>query len=266
VTSSRSAGSSLGPRRGATSFSRCQIASVMNGVTDGGSADSDNNDGKDIIARLFAHPFVDTTVEPLQGLGLGVAATWGRETGTPSNYKTSGQQTFFSWVNGTSLDDDRFRISPQAYWYWGPFGLLGEYVFTSTDVERTAAGRKVSAGPDANSWQLAASYVLTGENASYRGVTPREGFSPSKGTWGAFEIAARYDQLSIGEEAFQKGFANPNTSAQEAQGATLGVNWYMNRFLKFVVNYEHSWFVGGAPNGGDRDAEDLVSTRFQLNY
>jgi phosphate-selective porin OprO/OprP len=238
----------------------------MNGVTDGGSADSDNNDGKDIIARVFAHPFVDTTVEPLQGLGLGVAATWGRETGTPSNYKTSGQQTFFSWVNGTSLDNDRFRISPQAYWYWGPFGLLGEYVFTSTDVERTAAGRKVSAGPDANSWQLAASYVLTGENASYRGVTPRENFSPSKGTWGAFEFAARYDELSIAEEAFDKGFANPSTSAQEAQGATLGVNWYMNRFLKFVVNYEHTWFEGGAPNGGDRDAEDLVSTRFQLNY
>lgn len=238
----------------------------MNGVTDGGSADSDNNDGKDIIARLFAHPFVDTTVEPLQGLGLGVAATWGRETGTPSNYKTSGQQTFFSWTNGTSLEDDRFRISPQAYWYWGPFGLFGEYVFTSTNVRRNAGGGRVFASPDADSWQLAASYVLTGENASYRGVTPREGFSPSKGTWGAFEIAARYDQLSIGEEAFQKGFANPNTSAQEAQGATLGVNWYMNRFLKFVVNYEHSWFEGGAPNGGDRDAEDLVSTRFQLNY
>jgi len=239
---------------------------VMNGVTDGGSADSDNNDGKDIIARVFAHPFVDTTVEPLQGLGLGVAATWGHETGTPSNYKTSGQQTFFSWANGTSLDNDRLRISPQAYWYWGPFGLLGEYVFTSTDVERPGAVGTVSAGPDANSWQLAASYVLTGENASYRGVTPRENFAPSKGTWGAFELAARYDELSIDQEAFDKGFANPNASAQQAQGATLGVNWYMNRFLKFVVNYEHTWFDGGAPNGGDRDAEDLISTRFQLNY
>ena len=159
----------------------------MNGVTDGGSADSDNNDGKDIIARVFAHPFVDTTVEPLQGLGIGVAATWGRETGTPANYKTSGQQTFFSWTNGTSLDDDRFRISPQAYWYWGPFGLFGEYVFTSTNVRRNAGGGRVVASPDAESWQLAASYVLTGENASYRGVTPREGFSPSNGSWGAFE-------------------------------------------------------------------------------
>ncbi|MGZ8717148.1 MAG: porin [Gaiellaceae bacterium] len=239
---------------------------VMNGVTDGGSGESDNNDGKDIIARLFGHPFVNTTTLPLQGLGLGVAATWGRETGTPSNYRTSGQQTFFSWASGTQLDNDRFRISPQAYWYWGPFGLFGEYVFTSTDVTRTVAGGKVSAGPDADSWQLAASYVLTGENASYRGVTPRESFSPSKGTWGAFEVAARYDQLSIDEEVFEKGFANPSTSAREAQGATLGVNWYLNRFLKFGVNYEPSWFDGGAPDGGDRNAEDLVSTRFQLNY
>ena len=67
----------------------------------------------------------------------------------------------------------------------------------------------------------------------------------------------------VAQEAFDKGFANPNTSAKEAQGATLGVNWYLNRYLKFVVNYEHTWFDGGAPNGGNRDAEDLVSTRFQ---
>jgi len=60
--------------------------------------------------------------------------------------------------------------------------------------------------------------------------------------------------------------ANPDKSAREAQGATLGVNWYLNRFLEFGVNYEHTWFDGGAPDGGNRDAEDLVSTRFQLNY
>ena len=239
---------------------------AMNGVTDGGSGETDNNDGVDVIARLFAHPFVDTTIEPLQGLGIGVATTWGRETGPPSNYKTSGQQTFFAWTNGTQLDDDRFRITPQAYWYWGPFGLLTEYVFESMDVERNVSGGRISGSPDAEAWQLYASYVLTGENASYRGVTPREGFAPSNGTWGAFEVAARYDQLSVAQEVFDKGFANPNTSAKEAQGATLGLNWYLNRYLKFVVNYEHTWFDGGAPNGGDRDAEDLVSTRFQLNY
>jgi len=111
-----------------------------------------------------------------------------------------------------------------------------------------------------------AARLHTGENASYRGVTPRESFSPSKSTWGAFEVAARYDQLSIDGEAFEKGFANPDKSAREAQGATLGVNWYLNRFLEFGVNYEHTWFDGGAPDGGNRDAEDLVSTRFQLNY
>ncbi len=242
-----------------------QVA-VMNGVTDGGSGETDNNDGTDFIARIFAHPFVDTTVEPLQGLGLGVAATWGRETGTPANYRTSGQQNFFTWTNGTQLDDDRFRVTPQAYWYWGPFGLFSEYVFTSANLKRNGSAGEITASPDAESWQIAASYVITGENASYRGVTPREGFSPKNGTWGAFEVAARYDELSIDQEVFEKGFANENASAQEAQGATLGVNWYLNRWLKFAVNYEHTWFDGGAPNGGDRDAEDLVSTRFQLNY
>lgn len=242
-----------------------QVA-VMNGVTDGTSATSDNNDAKDILARVFAHPFVDTTIEPLQGLGIGVATSWGRETGTPASYRTSGQQVFYSWTSGTQLHDDRFRISPQGYWYWGPFGLFGEYVLSANDVERTVSGVKSTGRPDIDSWQIAASYVVTGENASYRGVTPREPFSVTNGTFGAFEVAARYDELSVDQEAFDRGFANINSSAKKAQGATLGVNWYLNRWLKFVVNYEHTWFEGGAPDGDDRDAEELVSTRFQLNY
>jgi phosphate-selective porin OprO/OprP len=241
-------------------------AALMNGVTDGGSGEVDTNDGKDVVARLFAHPFVNTTVEPLQGLGVGVAASWGRQDGTPSGYRTSGQQTFFSWATGTSLDDDRFRISPQGYWYWGPFGLLGEYVFSGNEVTRTAGGRRITTDADMDAWQLAASYVVTGENASYRGVTPRAPFDPSQGGFGAFEVAARYGELDVDDDVFDLGFANEATSAKEAQAAALGVNWYMNRWLKFAVNYEHTWFDGGAPNGEDRDGEDVVLTRFQLNY
>ncbi|MBS1105673.1 MAG: porin [Deltaproteobacteria bacterium] len=110
-----------------------------------------------------------------------------------------------------------------------------------------------------------------GEQATGAGDRRRTGWllpavRGPKSTWGAFEDAARYDQLSIDGEAFEKGFANPDKSSREAQGATLGVNWYLNRFLEFGVNYEHTWFDGGAPDGGNRDAADLVSTRFQLNY
>ena len=86
-----------------------------------------------------------------------------------------------------------------------------------------------------------------------------------KGTWGAFEVAARYHQLSLDEDAFDN-FANPNTSAQEAQGATLGVNWYLNRWLKFVRELRAHLVRRRRARRRQPRPEDLVSTRFQLNY
>ena len=96
----------------------------MNGVTRRRLGDTDNNDGKDIIARLFAHPFVDTTIEPLQGLGLGVARTWGRETGTPRLQDLRPADVLL--VGDRHVAPRRpLRISPQALLVLGPFGLLG---------------------------------------------------------------------------------------------------------------------------------------------
>ncbi len=242
---------------------------AMNGVTDGSSADTDNNDAKDVVARVFAHPFQETNIEALQGLGLGFALSWGHETGTPANYKTAGQNTFFAWGSGVSLDDDRLRISPQFNYYWGPFGLQGEYVLSQNKLVRTG-GREDEA--DIQAWQLTASWVLTGENASYYGVTPREPFSPHNGGIGAFEIAARVGQLWVPDAVFDKGYANPFTSARKANEAAIGVNWYVNRWLKLVLDYDQTWFDGGArgsSNGNplaDRNTEHFVGTRLQFSY
>ena len=55
-------------------------------------------------------------------------------------------------------------------------------------------------------------------------------------------------------------------SASKAYGYTLGVNWYLNRWLKFMVNWEQTYFDGGAAGGADRDTEDTIYTRLQLQY
>ena len=65
---------------------------------------------------------------------------------------------------------NRYLISPQAYYYVGPFGLLGEYVQTAQDVKNGNTFGEIST----SAWQVAASYVITGEKASYKSVTPRK--------------------------------------------------------------------------------------------
>ena len=76
---------------------------------------------------------------------------------------------------------------------------------------RACNGVVTEANLDNESWQAAVSYVLTGENASYRSVSPAQSFDLTKGTWGAFEVAARYSELNVDKDAFPI-FADPDES------------------------------------------------------
>lgn len=237
---------------------------LMNGVSDGSSAEVDTADGKDVIGRIFVHPFQGSTTEWLSGLGLGVPVGYGEtEAGTPSVYRSQGQATFFSYAAGTEYDGNRFRWSPQFYYYYGPFGVLGEYVRSSQDFQRAG----VTESFDNDAWQIALNYVITGENASFKGVVPREDFAPGQGGWGAWEVAGRYHELHVDDDVFDTGFASILTSASDAKAWGVGVNWYLNRWVKLMLDYDRTSFDGGGgADGGDRPAESVVFVRWQLSY
>lgn len=246
-------------------------AGLFNGVVDLGSGDFDDRDGKDFAGRVFAHPFKRTKVELAQGLGLGLAGTIGNQLGTPTSpnlpaYRTTGQQVFFRYrsdgtLAGTTLaNGEHYRISPQAYYYAGPFGLLTEYVVSAQKVKRGTTEAQLSN----ESWQVAGSYVLTGEKASYRGVTPKKVFELGTGHFGALEIAGRYSQLKVDGGTFPV-FANPTAVARKAEAWAVGLNWYFNKNVKFVLNYEQTGFDGGGTKG-DRETEKAFLSRFQIAF
>ncbi len=119
-------------------------------------------------------------------------------------------------------------------------------------------------------WQLAISWVLTGERASYKGVSPASNFDPAAGTWGAFEVAARYTELTVDDEAFDLGYADPLRSARQARAWAAGLNWYLNKNLKAQLNFEQTAFEGGARtvsgDEADRETENLVVSRVQIAF
>jgi phosphate-selective porin OprO/OprP len=257
--------------------------SWTNGVNDGNSTDSfgdvDTNAGKEWTARVFALPFGNSDSFVLRGLGLGIAGSHGTFDGTTAqplvpSYKTPAQSTFFSYRGGTATpvlaNGTRERIGPQFYWYAGRFGLLGEYTHVSQDVVRTtvAAGRR-TATFDTSAWQLQASWFLTGEEESFRGFKPNNVFSLDNHTWGAFELVARYHVLDPDDDAFLGGaasFADPNVAARKASAFGVGLNWYFNENLKWVLDYDQTSFDGGAPGGADRADEKVFLTRFALGF
>jgi phosphate-selective porin OprO/OprP len=251
-------------------FATWQFA-VMNGVLDGGSADANVNDGVDLVGRVFLHPFQETSIELLQGLGVGAAFSYGRRDGanntaTSTNtsvYRSAGQQSFFTYGVGVSEVDDQIRIAPQAYWYWGPLGLMAEWTRSTPNLR--LAGQDIS--PDVDAWELTGSWVVTGENKTFQGVVPRTSFNPAREDTGpgAWEIAARVGGFRIDDDVFDRGFANSATQAQEALEWAVGVNWYINPFLKFSVNYNDTSFEAGAA-GGDKSTEGVLSSRFQVAF
>ena len=77
-----------------------------------------------------------------------------------------------------------------------------------------------------------------------------------------------YNHLTVGASAFEDGansFANPASAARAASAYGVGVNWYLNRNFKWMLDYEHTRFDGGAAKG-DRPDEELLVTRFYLQF
>ncbi len=143
---------------------------VFNGVPDLANGGDDLSDAKDFAARVFVQPFKNGT---LRGLGVGVGASTGIERGTPAStglpqYRTPGQQVMFRYrtdaatpANNVYANGKRARVSPQAYFYTGPLGFLGEYAISRNEVTQNG----VTAQLDHKAWEATGSFFLTGEKA-----------------------------------------------------------------------------------------------------
>lgn len=244
---------------------------IFNGVPDGGSSVSDVSDEKDFVGRIFLSPFKNSDQNVLRGLSFGVAGSLGKEEGGVTatgltSIRSPGQASVFSYITSTNAPDNavadgsRTRLSPQFTYYYGSFGLLGEYITSEQEV--TLSENSDSLINEA--WQLAASYVLTGEDNSFRGINPKTPFDLTAGAWGALEVAARVSELTIDSDTFPT-YADPKKSVESIHSLALGLNWYLNRNLKSSITYEQSAFEGGDKDG-DREDEHVLFARLQISF
>ena len=264
---------------------------VFDGAPDGQSTDSNNTPdfnttGKFVWAgRLFAKPFRLSDWRALNALGIGIAATYVNASGTTTptsttsllaNYKTTGQQPLFSYRGNTAANFNNATIAngierrfvPQANYYYGPFGLLAEYVQADQQVSRQlTATTSRSATLENHAWQVQGYFFLTGEKETYdQPIVPHR--SVSQGGIGAWEIVARYHELAFDEAAFAGGansFANPATAVRNARAVGVGLNWYLAQNFRLQFDFEQTHFEGGAANG-DRPDERVLTSQFMLVF
>jgi len=95
--------------------------------------------------------------------------------------------------------------------------------------------------PDGNvnfdAWGLSAGYFLTGEsrpykasNSTYDRVKPKANFD-GKGGGGAWEIAARFDQIDLNDSDVEGG---------KEDILTLGLSWYLNPNTRWMLDFVHA--------------------------
>ncbi len=232
---------------------------VFNGVADGTNGDLDENSGKDIEYRVFVRPFKLAEVKPLEGFGIGLAGTTGKQIGVLPGFKTAGRETFFSYAATAIAGGHRTRLSPQVNYYNGSVGVFGEYVRSEQTITDGVATGKI-----ANSaWQLGGSFVLGGK-ASYKGAEPDAPLDPKANTWGALELGLRYGQIAFEQQAFDFGFADPNAAAKKASSFGVAASWWFLKGTRAQLSYDSTAFEGGDVAGGDRESEGVVVTRLQV--
>ena len=244
-------------------------AGLFDGAPDynGTSFNAGTDNDKAFAGRLFFRPFKATDLDLLRGLGFGLGGSYESDrngaSGLTPGYTTDGQQKFFAYTNGVVANGQHWRISPQGYYYCGPFSILGEYVVSDQDVKNGSA----LADLRNTAWEVSAGWVLTGEDATYNGVTPRHPFNLRGGGWGAWQAVGRYEELNVDRSAFPT-FASSAGSASSAHAWSAGLNWYLNRDIRLNASFSHTVFHGytGTAPAVPAQAENVFFTRMQLAF
>jgi phosphate-selective porin OprO/OprP len=132
-------------------------------------------------------------------------------------------------------------VGLEIRWRPGPFSAKAEYSRLTTErggqsVENTDLPPLTAAG-----WYVSGTWALTGEDKADGLDHPRRPFL--RGGFGALEAAVRVERLAFGTMT-QSDAASLSPRAEHFAGNadrafTVGLNWYLNRWIKLQVNILH---------------------------
>jgi phosphate-selective porin OprO/OprP len=156
-----------------------------------------------------------------------------------------------------SIDANRLQLfGVEAAWVYQAFSLQSQYQAAAMDA--SGKGDLYLDG-----LYVEASCFLTGEHRPYNrasgafeSVKPNKDFLARGGGLGAWQVATRYSFLD-----FDRG--NLPASATNVQDFTVGLNWYLNSYLRIDWNYIHSWVAGPDSSSG---AADIFMMRLQAVF
>jgi phosphate-selective porin OprO/OprP len=240
----------------------------------------DTNNQKDVNTRMVVRPFNSPDFDLLKGLQFGCSYGVGLEGlpsgGTiavsPSTLTTPSTFEWFAYNSLVAADGVRTRVSPELEYFHGSFGFATQYFVMN---QRLLAGElpgKPIENVHTDGFYVMASYLLTGEKRydytqQIDPITPFSPYSPICNP-GAWEILWRVSRLDMSPNALT---LIPATGlySREATESTVGVNWYLNKWIRTQFNWEHAWFAEPVKIGNEAfplHTEDALYARFQIIF
>ena len=222
----------------------------------------DNNNGTPENAlRLRFTPWKNGKQFWLKGLAFGGAVAQGKNIdGTSLRGQTNSRS--FTFYTPEAVNGKIVRANGELTWLLGPAVLRAEYDQTNQDRDNLGLNGSNLPGVVAKGYAAQFTYLLTGETKSDNGrTTPKHNlFSRDNGRLGlgAFEFKARFDDLQI---------SNGSAKANRSQSLYVGTNWYLNPFVKHMLDFGFERFKDPlrSPKPGDKNFFVILS-RIQIAF
>lgn len=191
------------------------------------------------------------------------AFTYGGRRGAVVNFGSPGGAGVTATTTG---DQDTWALEAAAA--FGPFTAQAEYANASLEESDGTQDSDVTA------YYLQASWVITGEPKPYKKDRGAFGNPKPNGAYGAWELAARYESIENKDEdganalctittgLVPAGFGAATATECSVDQITLGVNWYVNPNVRFMLNY----YMAQADAGTSEDEPDAWSLRTQFAF
>jgi phosphate-selective porin OprO/OprP len=207
------------------------------------------------VGRVRLYPWRNNKDSKLHDLSFGASMAYSMSRGLSNELTTpmTMPDASYTWFPQFQVNGNVWRYEGEVTYVKGRWGFRDEYVQASFD--RTGVGTETLGGlgfanlPTVRfkAWDSSASLLLTGETRPENGM-PRikhPVFGPetpggSKRGWGAWELAFRYSGIQGNEPGifFNNVFTPQNVPAfdQHTDQFSVGVNWYLNYWVRFQSN------------------------------
>jgi phosphate-selective porin OprO and OprP len=239
----------------------------------------------EVIGRLRFYPWRKTKNDWLKQFAFGGSVDFARSRGLSGDQSINGTlpDAAYNFFPQFAINGDIQRYNGEFTYLKGRFALRGEY--DQLNMDRTNVG---SLQPGwlgfmslptirAKAWDLSTTYLLTGEKRPENG-TPRvnrPAFGPDtpggqgRG-WGAWELAFRFTGIQANEpgDSFVNNLTNGYVSTfdNHTNEYTIGLNWYPNYWVKYVVNLGVDQLKEPSVGGQEPGNFYVVMQRLQFRF